>query len=148
MHWDSELDLLSEPKSRASCSISLQQIDCFSVLITEQCPHVHLHRSIAWVTHVQSGITRWVIHSPAWSFMLTSLYRLFKYGAMIPLWIEHMRVMNRQKMGQVQTDTATLHPHMTVKKDHLHHSGLRISSQSWNTQICRLLPKKGLNYHF
>ena len=72
----------------------------------------------------------------------------FNYGTRIPLWIEHVRVMNRQEMGQVRTDTATLHPHMTVKEDHLHHSGLKVNSLSWNTQIRCLLQKKGLSYHF
>ena len=80
--------------------------------------------------------------------MLTSLYCLFDYGAMIPLRTEYMRAINRQEMGQVRTDMATLQPHMSMKEDHLHYSGLRINSQSWNTRIRRLLPKKGLNYHF
>ena len=94
---DSELCSLSEPKSRVSCSTSLQQMDSFSVFITEQCPHVHLRGS---------GVR--IIHFPAWPFMLTSLYFPFDYRARILLLIEYASMTYRQEMGQVRTDTATL----------------------------------------
>ena len=116
---DSELCSLSEPKSRVSCSTSLQQMDSFSVFITEQCPHVHLHRS---------GVR--IIHSPVQSFMLTSLYFPFDYRARILFLIEYASVTYCQEMGQVRTDTATLHPHKMVKESHPHRSGLRINVQS------------------